>query len=249
MNSFRKHDGPHFAESADSSRRSFIRNVGAGVTGALASTAAIAGDGPGKSDSASLQVALLEEEKAIRKLHQAFENAIDKGRHGEVIGLFAEDASVIFNGGVFAGRDQGVSRLFSQNFRATRTGARMEPAPGFELTAEQQQDSVEVAADLLTAKSVFPYSIRVGKPLEASTSHASMARLQGEGVQTWWEGGIYNVAWRKDLGDGRWQISRLEYHALARADYRPGRSWAGPMTVAPLATRFPEDPQGPDALV
>jgi hypothetical protein len=249
MIGFHKHDKRQSAESADSSRRSFIRNVGAGLTGALASTAAIAGDGPGKADSASLQVALLEEEKALRKLHQAFEYALDKGRHDEVIGLFADDASVIFNGGVFAGRSQGVSRLFGDNFRAAKTGARMEPAPGFELTAEQQQDSIEVAADLLTAKAVFPYSIRVGEPLEANTSHVSMARLQGDGVRTWWEGGIYDVSYRRDAVDGRWLISWLEYNTLARADYRSGRSWAGPMTVPAFSARYPADPRGPDALV
>jgi hypothetical protein len=57
------------------------------------------------------------------------------------------------------------------------------------------------------------------------------------------------VAYRRDVADGRWQISRLEYKTLSRADYRAGRSWAGPISVAPFATRFPEDPQGPDSLV
>ena len=76
-----------------------------------------------------------------------------------------------------------------------------------------------------------------------------MARLQGDGVRTWWEGGVYNVTYAKDVVDGRWRITRLEYNTLSRADYRSGRSYAKPISVSPISTRYPEDPQGPDALV
>jgi hypothetical protein len=76
-----------------------------------------------------------------------------------------------------------------------------------------------------------------------------MARLHGEGVRTWWEGGVYRVSYRKDAADGPWKISRLEYDTLSRADYRTGRSYARPISVARFATCFPEDQQGPDDLV
>jgi hypothetical protein len=69
----------------------------------------------------------------------------------------------------------------------------MEPAPGFELAADQQRDSVEVSADLQSAMAAFTYSIKVGMPFETESSLAAMARLHGEGVQTWWEGGVYLV--------------------------------------------------------
>jgi hypothetical protein len=124
----------------------------------------------------------------------------------------------------------------------------MEPAPGFELTADQQRDSVEVSPDLRSAKAVFPYSIQVGMPFETETSLAAMARLHGEGVRMWWEGGVYRVNYRKDEA-GHWKISRLEYDTLSRADYRPGKSYAQPISVSRLATRFPADQQGPDDLV
>jgi carotenoid cleavage dioxygenase len=173
---------------------------------------------------------------------------MDKGLDEEVIGMFADDAEVVFNGGVFSSRSRGVSRLYRDHFQPGRTGRRMEPAPGFELDSDQQRDSVEVSPDRLSAKAVFPYSIQVGMPFESETSLASMARLHGEGVATWWEGGVYRLDYRKDTADDRWKISRLVYDTLSRADYRPGRSYARPVSVPRFATRFPEDPQGPDDL-
>jgi hypothetical protein len=234
--------------SVDTGRRSFFWKVGAGVSTALASTAVVARAASG-GDDASLKVALLEEEKALRKLHQAFEQAMDKSLYDEVIEMFADDAEVIFNGGVFDHRSQGVSRLYRDRFRLGKTGKRMEPAPGFELDAGQQQDGVEVSADRLSAKAAFPYSIQVGMPIDTGTSLADMARLHGEGVQTWWEGGVYDVSYRKHAVDGRWKISRLEYKTLSRADYRPGRTYAMPIRVSPMSTSYPEDPHGPDALI
>ena len=236
------------AESADNSRRSFIWKLGAGVSTALASTAVIAKAGIATANDPSRRVALLEEEKVLRTLHRSFEQAMDQGLHEEVIGMFTDDAEVVFNSGVFSKR-QGVSRLYRDVFLSGKTGSRMEPAPGFELTAEQQRDSVEMSPDLLSAKAVFPYSIQVGMPFETETSLAAMARLHGEGVRTWWEGGLYRVRFRRDVAEGRWKISRLEYDTLSRADYRAGRSYARPISVAPLATRFPQDQQGPDDLI
>jgi hypothetical protein len=242
-----------------SSRRSFIWKVGAGASAALASTVgmATAKAEPSTADNPALRAALLEEEKALRKFHQAFEQAMDKGLYEEVISMFAADsddgagrelAEVVFNGGVFRGSSRGVSRLYRGRFPEGKTGRRMEAAPGFELTADQQRDSVEVSLDLRSAKGVFPYSIQVGMPFETETSLAAMARLHGEGVRTWWEGGIYHINYRKDVA-GHWKISRLEYDTLSRADYRPGKSYAQPISVSRFAMRFPADQQGPDDLV
>jgi carotenoid cleavage dioxygenase len=182
----------------------------------------------------ALRAALLEEAQALRQLHQAFEQAQDKGLHEDIVGMFAEDAEVLYNGGVFRTRDEGVSRLYRERLPAGKSGRRMEPAPGFELAADQQRDSVQVAPDRLTANAVFPYSIQAGTPIDSESSLASMARLHGEGVRTWWEGGAYHVTYRKDATEGRWTISRLEYRTLARADYRPGRTYAAPLSVAPV---------------
>lgn len=253
MTSIRKPKASTKDVSVDSGRRSFFLKVGAGASAALASTAVMArpafedAAASDDADDAVVRAALLEEERALRKLHQAFEQAIDKGRYDDAIELFAEDAQVTFNGGVFARRG-GVSRLYRDRFRAGKTGKRMEPAPGFELETDRQQDRVEVSADRLTAEAVFPYSIQVGRPIETDTSLADMARLHGEGVQTWWEGGEYRVSYRKEAAEGRWKIGRLEYNTLSRADYRTGRTYALPISVSPLSTTYPEDPQGPDAL-
>lgn len=233
------------------SRRSFIRRMGAGVSTALASAAGMT---QGRAETATaddpaLRAALLEAEMALRKFHHSFEDAMDSGQHEAVIAMFAPDAEVVFNGGVFSQRNQGVSRLYGGRFPAGKTGMWMEPAPGFELGADQQQDSVTVAADRLSATAVFPYSIQVGAPFETESSLAAMARLHGGGVRTWWEGGVYKVSYRRAAVDGRWQIARLEYETLSRADYRPGKRYAQPIAVARLATRFPADPHGPDRLV
>jgi ketosteroid isomerase-like protein len=200
------------------------------------------------TDSATRRLALLEEEKAVRQLHLAFEKAMDNGAADEVISMFADDAQVAFNGGVFSGRDRGVTRLFIERFVAGKTGKRMEQAPGFELAADQLRDSVEVAADLKTAKAAFTYSIQVGAPFETESSLAAMARLHGEGVRTWWEGGVYNARYRKDAA-GLWKIARLEYNTLSRADWRTGKRYAQPIEVARFFMCFPADLQGPDTLV
>ena len=236
-------------ESADAGRRSFFWKMGAGVSTALASRAGLAGNDSGKAGGASLRAALLEDERALRKLHLAYEQALDRGLYEDVIAMFADDARVIFNGGVYIGRSGGVSRLYRERFRAGQTGKRMDPAPGFELAVDQQQDQVDVSPNRLSATATFPYSIQAGMPIEGETSLVSMARLHGEGVRTWWEGGVYQLRYVRNAADGRWQIGRLEYRTLSRADYRPGRSYAGPIAVSPMAARYPEDPQGPDALV
>jgi hypothetical protein len=228
-------------------RRSFILKMGAGASAAVAATVGMARGEAGASDNPALKAALLEEEMALRQLHRAYERAMDKGLHEEVVGMFANDAQVVFNGGVFR-HSQGIARLYRDRFRSGKTGGSMQPAPGFELTADQQREQVEVSADRLSATASFPYSIQVGMPFETESSLAAMARLHGEGVRTWWEGGVYQVAYRKNAA-GRWQITRLEYDTLSRADYRAGKSYAQPIAVARFAMRFPEDQQGPDALV
>jgi hypothetical protein len=151
---------------------------------------------------------------------------MDNGLHEEVIDMFSDDAEVVFNGGVFKGRSRGVSRLYRDRFPVGKTGRRMEPAPGFELTAAQQLDNVEVSPDLRSAKALFPYSIQVGVSFETESSLAAMARLHGEGVRTWWEGGVYRVNYRRDES-GHWKISRLAYGRPAPLEFsiliRPDR--------------------------
>lgn len=243
LKSFRRRGGG----TADAGRRSFIWKLGVGTAGAVASVAAVAQPAEAGVDDPALRAALLEEEKALRRLHADFQQALDAGLHDEVVALFAADSQVVFNGGVFERRDAGVSRFFRGYLPARKAGRSMQAAPGFALAPGTRQDRVEVSRDRQSATAVLPYSIQAGVPLHSASSLVSMARLQGEGVQTWWEGGHYRIEYRKHA-DGRWVISRLEYDTVSRADYRPGRSQAGPIRVARLATCFPEDPHGPDRL-
>jgi hypothetical protein len=228
-------------------RRSFIWKLGAGISTGLAATAGMAkAETKVSTDNSALRAALLEEEKTLRKLHQSFEHAMDKAQYDDIIGMFAEDAEVVFNGQRFNQRSQEVTQLYRNHFASQKIGKSMEQAPGFELTADQQQDNVQVAPDRLSANAQFPYSIQVGSPIESQTSLAAMARLYGEGVQTWWEGGVYKIAYRKDIA-GQWKISKLEYNTLSRADYRVGRSYARAMSAEQVSTRVSTDEKGTDS--
>jgi hypothetical protein len=216
-------------EGPDRSRRSLFWKLAAGISATLASTTGLARAGDDDAGGASRPEGLLDDQQALRDLHRAYEDAMDNGRYEDVIGLFADDAEVVFNGASYRHRSQDLSRLYLEQFRAGKTGKRMEPAPGFEVAADHRRESMEVSADRLTASAVFPYSIQVGEPVETETSLAAMARLHGEGVRTWWEGGTYDVSYAR-TADGSWRIRRLEYRTLSRADYRAGRSHARAMS-------------------
>ena len=238
----------------DGGRRSFIWKTGAAMSAVLASAVAgiskpNADPDEGLSDQInrlSNQVGSLEDAMAIRRLHQMYESHLDKGRYEEVVNLFADDGEVVFNGGVFAGKNKGVHRLYCDRFSSGLAGKKIEPAPGFEPDSTQQ-DIVEVAPDRKSAKAQFPYSMQVGTPMTEDSQLLAMARLQGEGVRKWWEGGIHEVSYVKD-GDS-WKINRLEYRVTSKADYRPGRSYARPIEVSPFSKTYPADPAGPDKLI
>jgi hypothetical protein len=224
----------------DAGRRSFIRKTGAAMTAVLASAAV--GVSKSKTDAAD-PLQILEDMNAIRNLHKTYETRLDKGMYEEVVSLFSEDAEVFYNGGIFKGR-KGVQRLYVDHFSRGVTGKRIEPAPGFQ---PEQQETIEVAPDRKTAKARFPYSIQVGEPMTANSSLVEMARLQGEGIVKWWEGGIYEAAYVK-LGES-WRIKRLEYRTASKADYKPGQTYARPMDVPAFSSAFPENPTGPDKLI
>lgn len=232
MMRIRKSEKAHGAESPDRGRRSFFLQLGAGVSTALASTAALARSTGDDAGDPARRAALLEDEKALRALHQAYEHALDKGRYDEVVSMFADGGEVVFDGAVFSNRGDGLSRLYRERFASGKIGKRMEAAPGFEVDPAEQQERVEVSPDRQSARARFPFSIQVGAPIETETSLASMARLHGEGVRTWWEGGVYAVDYVRDRG--RWKVSRLEYRTLSRADYRAGRPYARPLDSRPV---------------
>jgi hypothetical protein len=238
----------------DTGRRSFIWKTGAAMSAVVAS--AVAGipnhridpnaDLKGQLDHLSSRIGSLEDANAIRRLHQAYESRLDRGMYEEVAGMFADDADVVYNGGLFTGKD-GIRRLYCDQFAPSRTGRKIEPAPGFETDPAQQLDIVEVAADRKTATGQFPYSMQVGAPMTRDSSLVEMALLQGEGIVQWWECGIHEVSYVKEANT--WKIRNLEYRVTSKADYKPGRSYAKPISVPLFSKTFPENPTGPDKLV
>ena len=237
-------------------RRSFMWKIGAAIPALLAS--AVPGkSGPGINQDAGLknqidrlssQLGILDDENAIRRLHQTYEDLLNNGKYEEVMNLFTDDGEVIFNGGIFKGKFGGVRRLYSERFQLGLTGRKIEPAPGFQPDNDQQQDIVKVAADRKSASARFSFSIQIGTPIISDSQLVKMARLHGEGIMKWWEGGTYEVSYVKGIRNGVWKIKRLEYRVLSKADYRPGKFRAKPI-FAPLFSKvYPEDPAGPDIL-
>jgi len=235
-------------------RRSFIWKAGAAMSAAITSAVVgISKPGNGQDtglkdqiDRLSNQIGSLEDASTIRRLHQAYESHLTEGMYEEVVGMFADDSEAVYNGGLYAGKE-GIRRLYCDHFAQGLTGRKIEPAPGFEPDPAQQLDIVEVATDRRTAAGQFPYSIQVGAPMTEDSSLVEMARLQGEGIVKWWEGGICGASYIK-VGDG-WKIKRLEYRPASRADYKPGRTCAKPIDVPAFSSVFPKNPTGPDRLV
>ncbi len=238
-------------------RRSFMWKIGATMSAVLAS--AVSGkSGPeinqgsglkNQIDRLSSQLGILEDENAIRRLHQTYEDFLNQGSYEKVMNLFIDDGEVLFKGGIFRCKSGGVSRLYSKRFKSGSTGKTIETAPGFQPDAELQQEFIKVTVDRKSASARFPYSIQVGTPIISDSQLVKMARLHGEGIMKWWEGGTYEATYVKCLKTGDWKIKRLEHRVLAEANYRPGKSRARPISVPLLSKVYPEDPAGPDILI
>jgi hypothetical protein len=223
-------------KQAATGRRSFIWKAGAAVSAVAASAVT------GFSRSGGDRPGILEDADAVRTLQRTYEARLHEGRYEEVPELFADKAEVTYNGGLFRGKE-GVRRLFCNRFSSGLTGRKMEPAPGF---AVETVDKVELAEDRKSAVGRFPYSIQAGSPMDEKSSLVAMARLHGEGIRKWWEGGVQHVLYVKEGKE--WKIRRLEYRVASRADYRPGRSYARPIEVPAFMKTYPSDPNGPDRI-
>jgi hypothetical protein len=241
-------DSAKFLSKPNSGRRSFLRKAGVAMSAAVAAAVpAIAKSADSRNTDAerlARQLGILEDEKALRVLHQTYEALLDSGNYEDVAGLFKEDASVVFNGGVFKGRNS-VARLYRDHFSAGLTGRKIGPAPGFEAA----QETITVATDRKSAQAQFPYSIQVGAPIESNSSLVQLARLQGGGITKWCEGGVYEISYEKCRKDGSWKIAKLEHRVSSSTDYRPGRAYANPISVPQFAKTYPADPAGPDSLI
>jgi hypothetical protein len=241
-------DSAKFFSKPNSGRRSFLRKAGVAMTAAVAAAVpGMAKSGDSKNADANQlahQLGMLEDEKAIHALHRTYEALLDSGNYEDVASLFKEDASVVFSGGVFEGRNS-VARLYRDHFGAGLTGKQIGSAPGFEAAKE----TIIISADRKSAQAQFPYAIQVGAPMTSDSSLVSMARLHGGGIMKWCESGIYEISYTKCKKDGSWKIAKLEHRVLSTTDYRPGKSSVQPISVSAFAKTYPEDASGPDRLI
>ncbi len=238
----------------DTGRRSFIWKTGSALSAVLAS--AVAGISKPKSDEAgtlkeqvdrlSNQLGILEDTNAIRKLHHAYGYYLDKGIWEEIVNLFADDAEVYFNGGIFEGKDKGVRRLYVEYFGRGFTGNNYGPVHGFLLDQTKEQDVVDVAPDRKSAKARFHCLMQAGVQVVSDSPMMEMARQQGQGTLQWWEGGIYENSYVRD--GNIWKIKGLDYRAIWQADYALGWAYSKPGYIRPFSKTYPEDPAGPDKL-
>jgi SnoaL-like domain len=237
------------ATPAANNRRSFLQKLGIGVSSALGASTVLAVPGATQpAKDSDVQVATLQIERALHALLQRYEQAMDAGDYTTVLTLFSQDAEVHFNGGVYRGREQGLPRLYTQYFAAGKSGKRMQAAPGYASEPATEAEQLKLAPDLQSATARVPYSIQLGEPIHTDNSLASMARLHGEGVRSWWEAGSYEIRYAKQPS-GEWLITQLVYNTSKRADYRAGRSEVRPLAAAPFSQCYPANAVGPDLLL
>jgi len=223
------------SECSQPARRSFLKKSGVALSGALAAAAvgsAKAAPAANTDEGLALRLAKLEDANEVRKVYFAYESAINQGRYEDAWNLFAADSEASFDGGIFSGKDQGVRRLYMENFRQGLTGKKVEAS---EAAADMASENIEAAADRKSAKAVFPYSMRVGTPMDESLQLVRMARLHGGGILHWMESGHCEVSFVKE-GEN-WKISRIEYRSVQSGD------------AARFTKTYPENAIGPDRLV
>jgi hypothetical protein len=180
------------------------------------------------------RLGIVEDVLAIRNLQHAYGYYLDKCLYDEVVDLFADDARVIFIGGVYKGK-AGIARLYTGRFRSRFTSGANGPAHGRLLEHPQLQDIVHVSEDRQTACARFRTLMQAG-------THHSV----GEPRQ-WWEGGVYENSYAAQ--DGVWRIKVLFYRPFWHATFEQGWAYTPPDYVPNSSVTFPEDPGGPDELL
>lgn len=223
-------------------RRSFIRKMGTVMTtGVVASTVPVVA----KSDEECVsdagagirelfeRIAILEAEKSIVSLYHAYESLLNDCFYDDISKLFTDDGVSVYNGGVFRGKDEGVKRLYNIRFRNSFTGKKIDTTPG-----TKKGYSINISVDYLSAQARFPYSMQAGSPMISDNVLVKMARLHGGGINKWCETGVCELSLTRKSKVDAWMIKRLEY-----------RTESGSATAPPFTKIFPDDPEGPDALV
>lgn len=166
------------SENTTSTRRSFLKG-GALLAAPLAAVAApsvVMAD-----DELKARLAKLEDEAAIRELHQAWLRRINTGTGDAATPLFADAESVAF--------DQAV-----RSIAADHAG---------------QPDAIEVAADGKSADGRFPCAVEIETTIAQDCTLAQMAHAQGGGFVRWTERRVLKVEYVK--ASGAWAIAKVEF--------------------------------------
>jgi SnoaL-like domain len=184
-------------------------------------------------------VGSLQDVHAIRRLQHAYGYYLDKCLYDEVVDLFSESCEVHFMGGIFKGR-VGARRLYCDRFRRHFTGGHNGPVYGFLLDHPVMQDVIDVAPDRSSALGRFRCLMQAG-------SHESRPKEVPPDRRQWWEGGIYENTYVREIGV--WKLGVLNYRAVYHGLYDKGWAYTPANFTHFYEETYPEDPLGPDELM
>lgn len=178
------------------------------------------------------RVGLLEDQQAVRSLQFKYGYYMDKCLFGDIVELFADDATLYFLNGIFRGKE-GARRLYGGG-----TGLNG-PVNGMLFEHIIAQDIVDVAADRTKAWGRFRCFLQGGV-------HQSKTDAPKHIPAQFWEAGIYENEYVRE--DGAWKIKRLDYMMQWQGDYESGLAHTV-SHLQPAAILYPEDPLGPDVIL
>jgi hypothetical protein len=174
-----------------STRRSFITVAGAALSAPLA---AVAGTLPAKvaeGDLLKTRLETLEDLNAIRALNRAYARHVNAGAHEQIAALFADPSD--------APTDTGIHGISADGFG--------------------EDDPIEIAADRQAATACLRCTVQMEAAIGPSCPLVEMARLQGGGVVSWSEPGVFENTYVRRAGTWKFQ-SAIHRQALA-SDPRP----------------------------
>jgi hypothetical protein len=165
-------------KDANSTRRSFLKSgaVLAAPLAAVAVPVAVLAD-----DGLKARLARLEDESAIRELHQTWLRRINTGAGDAAASLYANPEAAVF--------DQSVHRI-----AADHSG---------------QPDAIELAADRKSASGRFHCAVEIGTAIAQDCTLARMAHAQGGGFVRRTERCVLKVEYVR--ASGAWAIAKVEF--------------------------------------
>ena len=170
----------------------------------------------------------------VRRLQYTYGYFIDKSQYNEVVDLFSDEGDVWFLGGIYKGK-AGVRRLYVEYFQTQFTQGHNGPRYGWLLDHPQMQMVIDVAPDRKTARAR-------GRSMMQAGLHDT---AQGQ-PRAWWEGGIYENEYVRELGV--WKIRVLRYFPFWHGSFAEG--WQKtPIDFIRGKSPRPQDPLGPDTLI